>query len=144
MVQRRSVVIRIELNQKRPGLDVLVVLDLRIDIENGASDASADRIQVAINLSIIGGFKPLGIQPPQEKNEHHDHGSKKQNPSRHSFRPRDWCFGLAWLAELLHSYFSRGENLGLLFDDLYGVRHINSLQRNLKNRSQQLPSLARA
>src|SRR5260370_1783121 len=118
MVQRRSVVIRIELNQKRPGLDVLVVLDLRIDIENGASDASADRIQVAINLSIIGGFKTLGIQPPREKNEHDHHGSKKQSPSRYPFRPRDWCLGLGWVAELLHSYFGRGEKLGLLFDNL--------------------------
>src|SRR5207244_1850462 len=44
MIQGRLVIIRIECKQKCSGFDVLVVLHLRIDIENRAANASADRV----------------------------------------------------------------------------------------------------
>ena len=56
---------RIELDQHGSGFDGLIVFDSRIDVADGSADARADQIQVALDLSVIGRFVVLRVQPPQ-------------------------------------------------------------------------------
>ena len=44
----------IDFNQHRPGLNVLIVLDVELD--DMAGDAGADGIHVAVDLSVVGRF----------------------------------------------------------------------------------------
>ena len=55
------VIARIDLDQQRSLLHPVVVF--RVNADNGAVDAGADRIYVAIDFGIIGGFVRLQIVP---------------------------------------------------------------------------------
>src|SRR5215469_1564339 len=81
MVQCRLIIVWIQLKQERPGLDILVVLDLGIDVLNGAADASADRVQVAIDLRVIGQFELPRVQPPRRSNDCRNGPEGAENPS---------------------------------------------------------------
>src|SRR5258707_8780401 len=143
MVQRSLVIIRIEFNQECSCLNVLVVFNFRIEVENRAANASADAIQMPIDLRVIGGLKTPGVQPPGKKDSQGDHGNNKQRPSWNSSRSRykPW----SRLSSRTHMLFSRsGRCLRVFFNHVYSLCHVICLRRNPKNGAQRLPWLAPA
>src|ERR1700676_4984654 len=63
--QLGGVVSGIEFDEQGPGLDELVVLHSRIDPGDSSADARAYQIEVTLNLSVVGRFVILRMQPPQ-------------------------------------------------------------------------------
>lgn len=69
MVQCCLVIVWVQLKQERSSLDILVVFDFRVDVLNSAADASADRVQMAIDLCVIGRFELPRIEPPRRRHD---------------------------------------------------------------------------
>jgi len=88
--QLSSIVSRIKFQQQRSRLDEVGIFDQGIDVRDGSTDARANQVQMPFNLSVIGGFVVLRMQPPHGTAGEGGYKDRKKNPARNSSNRR--CF----------------------------------------------------
>src|SRR6202023_2247580 len=89
-VDSNLIIPRIDLNQHRTLLDVLVVFD--VYTSDVSANAGADGVYVAIYLRIVGGLVGAEIAPDKKSchRQHHDDSSNQKAQAPPGFRGRQW------------------------------------------------------
>ena len=90
MVDSNLIIPRIDLNQHRALVDVLVVFDVYTSDVSG--NAGTDGVYVAIHLRIVGGLVGAEIAPDKKAYDcqHHDDSSNQKAQAPPGFRGRQW------------------------------------------------------
>jgi hypothetical protein len=76
------VIARIELQQQSACLHELVIFHLRIDVTDGSTDASAQHVQMSLDLGIVCGFVVPQAEHPHRSCDQGQREDREKNPAR--------------------------------------------------------------